>query len=373
MAIAFNDKIQFWRGRIVHGPVGIFFQWWTAELKQVLPAKWRARLQHSRRRLAMVLEPRQLRLGIESNRNISWIENLSIGSDVALERANIRALVDKHDVGQAPRFLLLNEAAVLRKQLSFPAAAAANLKQVLTFEMDRQTPFRASEVYFTYNLLEGNGESGQIQVELFVAPRKPLDSALDQLQAAGLPASGVDVLSGGESRGLNLLPPERRYRVPNPRSRLNYSLAGAAILLLMLAMWESLNVRAARVSALEDAISEVQDEARRVQALRDQVGETAEAASFLTVRRMATPMAIEVLADLTNILPDDTYLDRLVITEESVLLQGKSRNSQQLIELVNKSEMLDNAAFRGSTRLDAATGLEIFEVNAQLLARGTTP
>lgn len=370
MAIAFNDKIQYWSGRLSHGPVGAFVQWWTGELKRVLPSAWRERLQHSQRRLAIVLDPGQLRLGIESNRSITWIETLTRGADVGLQRPHIRALVEKHDVGQAPRFLLLDEGKVLRKHLSFPAAAESNLKQVLAFEMDRQTPFRANEVYYTSRLLEPVGESGQFQVELIVVPRKLVDASLEQLLSGGLPVSGVDVLSQGETLGVNLLPPERRHRVLNPRSRMNYGLAGAAVVLLVLAMWQSLNLRANRVEMLEEAIAEVQDEARRVQALREQIGETAEAASFLTRRRATTPMAIEVIADLTKTLPDDTYLDRLVINQESVLLQGKSRNSQQLIELVNQSEILENAAFRGSTRLDAATGLEIFEVNAELSARG---
>ena len=48
-------------------------------------------------------------------------------------------------------------------------------------------------------------------------------------------------------------------------------------------------------------------------------------------------------------------------------MQGKSQNAQQLIERVNESELLDAAAFRGSTRLDARSGLEIFEVNAQIV------
>jgi hypothetical protein len=65
-------------------------------------------------------------------------------------------------------------------------------------------------------------------------------------------------------------------------------------------------------------------------------------------------------------LPDDTYLDRLVINNASVQMQGKSKNAQKLIELVNESTLLDGAAFRGSTRLDARSGLEIFEVNAEV-------
>ena len=70
-------------------------------------------------------------------------------------------------------------------------------------------------------------------------------------------------------------------------------------------------------------------------------------------------------------MPDDTHLDRLVFGQASVQLQGKSQNAQQLIELVNESKLLTNASFRGSTRLDARSGLEIFEVNAAVLSAET--
>ncbi len=108
----------------------------------------------------------------------------------------------------------------------------------------------------------------------------------------------------------------------------------------------------------------------RVQRLREQVAETSEASSFLTRRRAEAPLAVELLADVTKTLPDDTYLDRLVINQDGVAMQGKSHNAQQLIEVINKSEVFDKAEFRGSTRLDHASGLEIFEVNAQVSAQG---
>jgi general secretion pathway protein L len=142
------------------------------------------------------------------------------------------------------------------------------------------------------------------------------------------------------------------------------------LVLLIMVMAQSLQYRASRVNDLESAIAEVQDEAKRVQKLREQVEETSEAASFLTRRRAESPMAIELLAEVTKILPDDTYLDRLVISPDGVLMQGKSSNAQQLIEVVNKSEAFDDAAFRGSTRLDAASGLEIFEINTQVGSGG---
>ena len=108
----------------------------------------------------------------------------------------------------------------------------------------------------------------------------------------------------------------------------------------------------------------------QVDRIRNPIENASEAAGFLALRRAEAPLAVALLADITRILPDDTYLDRLVIGRGNVQLQGKSGNAQQLIELVNESPYLAAAAFRGSTRLDARTGLEIFEINAQVVATG---
>lgn len=371
MAIVLNNKIQYWTARLRNGPAAAFCRWWYGELKQLLPLNWQQRLQYASRRVMLVLEPGQLQLGVEENHAIEWFESVSLQQDVVLQRQQIWGLLEQHDALEAPRFLALDQAHVLRKELTLPAATESNLQQVLAFEMDRQTPFRAADVYYTWKIAGSDNEPGQICVELFVVPRKPMDQSLEMLVARGLAASGIDVLDGGRALGINLLPPERRLRAANPQSRLNIALAAAALVLVVVVMAESLNFRAHTVSKLETAIADVQDEAKRVQRLREQVAETSEAASFLTRRRAQTPMAIELLADVTKILPDDTYLDRLVISQDGVLMQGKSRNAQQLIEGVNKSEILDNAAFRGSTRLDATSGLEIFEINAQISGPGT--
>ena len=116
------------------------------------------------------------------------------------------------------------------------------------------------------------------------------------------------------------------------------------------------------------AIANVRGEANQVARIRSQIEGASEAAGFLATRRAGSPLAVELLADVTRILPDDTYLDRLVINKASVQMQGKSQNAQRLIELVNESIYLEAASFRGSTRLDARTGLEIFEINAQISA-----
>jgi len=370
MAIALNNKVQYWSARLRNGQVGSFFDWWFGELAQSLPATWRERMQHALRRVTLIVNSGQLKLGIEENRSASWLESFSLDEEATLQKQGIRNLLEKHDIQEAPRFLLLDSDKILRKPLTLPAATEPNLQQVLAFEMDRQTPFREADVYYTWQLLGADKDNAQIKIDLFVVQRKPVDAVLELLAARGLAVSGVDVIDREKALGINLLPVDKRFRMINPKSRLNYSLAAAALVLLIVLMVQSVNLRAHRVESLENGIAEVQDEARRVQRLREQVTETSEAASFLTRKRSTSPMAIELLAEITRTLPDDTYLDRLVISQDGVLMQGKSSNAQHLIEVVNSSVLFDNAAFRGSTRLDSASGLEIFEINATVAKPG---
>jgi general secretion pathway protein L len=287
-----------------------------------------------------------------------------------LQQQQINDLLIKQDLSEAPRYLLLDSEAVLNKELLLPAAAEANLSQVLSFEMDRQTPFRAKDIYFDWRILESVSDTGQIRVEIFLVPRSEVDKTLRALQVRNLAPAGIDILDRGRTMGLNLLPAEQRVRQANRTARFNLVVAGAAVILLALVMAQSLYLRSHQVAELEVAIAEVQDEARRVQRIKEQIGDSSEAATFLTVRRDESPLAIEILADITRILPDDTYLDRLVIGQTNVQIQGKSQNAQQLIEKVNESELFDAASFRGSTRLDARSGLEIFEVNANISSEG---
>lgn len=369
MANALEQKIkELWR-RVRTGPVGKFFSWWVEELRLALPESWQQKLQHATRRLTVSFEGDTIALGIDENRRLEPAGKLPLTPDKSLLRQQVSDLRAEHGLEEAPAYLLLDSSRVLAREVSLPLAAEANLAQVLTFEMDRQTPFKASAVYFDW-VIRDRGAGGQLRLVLHVVPRGEVDKQLKRLSGAGLDLAGVDIREGDSTLGLNLMPEEQRYRVVNSRARLNYALAGAALLLLVSAMAFSLYLRGHQLQELEEAIAEVRGEAAQVDRIRKQIEGASEAAGFLAMRRASTPLAVELLADITRILPDDTFLDRLVIGRNSVQMQGKSRNAQQLIEKVNESDLMEAAAFRGSTRLDARSGLEIFEINTQVTAAG---
>ena len=120
MAIELNNKIQYYSDRVRNGPVGFFFSWWFGELKQLLPEKWQERLQHAFRRFTLEIKQGELRLGIEENQSINWFETFSMDQDAALQRQQITALAEKHELSSVPRFLFLDQQDVLRKELVLP-------------------------------------------------------------------------------------------------------------------------------------------------------------------------------------------------------------------------------------------------------------
>lgn len=371
MAFALDSKLQEWRSRAQSSTANAYLRWWLGELKELMPDAWQQKLQHAMRRVTVELVNDQILIGLDENRNLRSLGVYALHEDADFQRQQVFELLEESESLQVSRVLLLEAQDVLRKEVRMPLAAESNLRQVLSFEMDRQTPFRAEDVYFDWLVTGHDKEAGQVRVNLVVVPRSIVDHQCQILAARGLAVSAADArLPDGTLAGVNVLPPELRTRVVNPRVRFNQILAAAAVALLAFVMMLSLSLRSHQVQELEEAIDEVRGEALSVQRIRDQINDTSESAGFLAERRKASPVAVDVLADVTRTLPDDTYLDRLVVGQSTVQMQGKSRNAQQLIELVNQSPLMEAAAFRGSTRLDQRTGLEIFEINANVEPKG---
>ena len=364
MALTLINQLEQYRLRLHDSQFGQFLRWWGGELRELLPERWREKLIPPRRALLFRLSRDELELGIMESDQQHQLAVFPLAEDPRLHQQKLRELLVERELLESQRELLIDDGAVLRKEVTLPLAAESGLARALSFEMDRQTPFRADDVYFDYRVLERNRESGQLRVELLLTPRQDLDRQLVVLEDWGLAPSVVDVDVDGEPINVNLLPQEQRFRVVNWRTRFNWALAGVMVILLAAVMFQSLWLRQHQIAAVEQAIEEVRSEAMRVQQIRQQITDAYEAAGFLTERRASAVPTVKILAEVTRVLPDDTFLDRVVIGDGTVQMQGKSNNAQRLIELVNQSKYFDNAAFRGPTRLDSRTQREIFDLTA---------
>lgn len=248
----------------------------------------------------------------------------------------------------------------LNKTVRLPLAAEENLRQVLSFEMERHTPFHADGVYFDYRLKKRDVKQRKLEVDLTVVQKPVVDEALGVIgdwEVRFSPESGPD-----SDRGLTFLPGDFRLRTTKGLNRTLITLnlvALAAAALIPIYQQEryidSLQQRADGARAAAMASVEVQD---RIDAM--------EKRRALFEQAKSGPGAVEVIEELARIIPDGTWLHRLDLKNGELQFQGLSDAASALIGVVESSPMFREARFGSPITRDARSGKERFHISVKL-------
>lgn len=369
---ALDIQLARLRTRYARTPLPRFFAWWGHELASLLPARWRGLLAERADALLLDTAGRELCVWRQSAQGCSELGRVNLDDPAEAQKAAFARLRGALETPDLRRIYCIDGARTLRRALSLPAAAEDNLRQVLAFEMDRQTPFKADQVYFDYAVAPHAAADRNLHVELTVVPRAQLDAELAAIAGSAPMLDGVDCWAGargGARLGLNLLPSERRYARKNLRLRLNLALGAAAVVLLVTCMQLWLDNRASALTAMQANVAKAQNDAKQVSQLRKTLQDTIDGANFLSRKKHDTPLMVNLLEDLTQRLPDDTYLERLNVDDkDKIELQGLSDDASKLIGLLNKSELLANPSVQGTIQPDPRTKKDRFNITLDFRA-----
>ncbi|HEX6833070.1 MAG TPA: PilN domain-containing protein [Rudaea sp.] len=371
--MTFTDAIDIqlarMKARYARTPLPRFFAWWGGELMGLLPTRARTLLSERSEALLIEAQGNELVFWRQTGNTCAEAARIAIDAPPDEHKAVLARVREAVDDPNLRIYYCIRAGRALRRSLTLPLAAESNLRQVLAFEMDRQTPFKADQVYFDYRVDRTDGAARMLQVELIAVPRAQLDAELAPLNADGVALDGVDCWregSGSGRIGVNLLPADRRVRRRNMRLRLNLALGAAAIVLFVTAMLLSLSNREAALAAMTDDVQKAQNDAKQVTLLRKTLQDTIASANFLSRKKAETPVMTKLLADLTQRLPDDTYIERITVDEkDKVQLFGLSDDYSKLIEYLQKSELLENPTFEGSVQPDPRTKKNRFTLSVE--------
>ncbi|MDQ1315409.1 MAG: ral secretion pathway protein [Pseudomonadota bacterium] len=271
--------------------------------------------------------------------------NLAAGA-AADHKIAFDALLNK--AGAHPVGICLPATQVLRKEVTLPLAAAENLSQVLGFELARQTPYTADQVYYDQRLLREDRRANRLHVLLGVAPRTVVDEMLSHLAAWNITPQAVAVSDELESAGncLNLLPARLRPASSRAGYWLYGAMAGVTLILFaaMLAapLWKKREV----VIALQPALTQARQQADAVDALKQEQERLLAEYNFPIEHRLTIPARVALLEEVTRILPDNTWLQQLDIHGMEISMQGNTSSSAKLVGLFEQSTLLENANFK---------------------------
>jgi general secretion pathway protein L len=357
---------------IARSQIGAFFSWWKEELLGCLPPAMRERVS---------AVPAKIVLGqaLDGSWHAARVRGAKREADRSIDIGDLasvrRALAYLEALNDRPaeiKVLALSADKVLRKRLTLPLAAEENLPQVLGFEMDRQTPFKADLVYFDWKVLKRDTAQRTLLVDLLATPKSTLDSALEALQPTQISLDAVDVAAGRgslqfeQTQGFNLLPAAKRGSSTDPQARVRWILLFSLFGLIGLIMKQSLDARENALDALQKRTLESQNAAMQTAGLAKKLREEIDGANFLAERKEKRPETVKVLLELTQLIPNDTWLERISFVGEAVQLQGQSASADKLISLLQKAKYVSNPQFQGVIQPDAGTGKERFSLQLDL-------
>lgn len=358
-----RESLQRIGGRILPGAQG-FFGWWRLSLAAWLPARWQKLLEWSRARLMLSQADGELHAQLDEGGAIREVARLPW----PLSPAQLDAVLAPR-LAALPRWLLLPASLGLRRRMRLPAAAEERLRDVIGFEIDRQTPFQAADVYFDAHRI-GPPEAGQLQVELVVVPKRNFDGIWEDMAGWHADLSGVEIADdAGRPMGVNLLPPAQRRRRNDPARRWSLLLAGIALVAVVGAGAQILHNRRAAADAFEQRVASDAIRARAVALQRQKYVDLVEGTAFLQQLRVARPTAVEVWDELSRRLPDGTYLEKFSVEGDRMMLVGFSAEASSLVGKLEGSPLWRSPALTGVLQSDATTGRDRFTLSATLSAR----
>lgn len=346
-----------------------FFAWWGRELASLVPAPVRYWYFGKGNILAVRIENSHALFLLPKAGALHEVADLSFAESSPAERKNAIT----HKLAQITRgktfqiFLCLPPGQALRKQIRLPSAVEENLKQTLEFELDRQTPFKADQVYFDYRIIERLPSEQHLLVELAVVPKDAVEQHVGGAAEIGLSVRGVvleEDLVADRERVMNFLPALTTQASSNHRRWLNFGFFVLAIVLLISAMALPLWKKRTTAIMLNELMEDAKAASRRTESLRAQLDSLVTEHNFTTSQKTSQLATFTLITQLSKLLPDDTWLSQFDVTGSEIQLQGETGSSSKLMEIMENSGFLKGTSYKSPLTQIPGTAVERFHIVA---------
>ena len=349
-----------------------FLNWWISGLLYFLPAGLREKIRPTPDRLLLELEEESINLSLYHGASNQLLQTRHLQKEDELEKIALQAWLLELRDKETEIILLLPEDKVLVKSLTLPISAKDNIREILGFEMDRQTPFTSDQVYFDYLHLQSKSND-KLRLELFVVKKNVIEDLLSaaknyQVQAHRITLKRNICLHDN----LNFLPENLQETTLKKANKLTLVLATCSFLLFITALYLPLSSHEQSLATMETQVNKKRVQAKELLALTMEKENILSRSRFLIDKQSNRIATIEIVDELTRILPDDTWLNRLVIHDDKIEIQGESNTATAIIQLVENSAYFRDAQFRSPVTRNNATDKDKFNVSAEIIRGGTT-
>ena len=354
--MALIDTLKLPLGGHLRGLDGLIPALSDARLLPCLPAILRRHVEQRDRRLVIAVHGPDAQVELVTGQFHEPQGTLDLAGQDAIPAA-VTATAKDH---QRRIVLMLPNEMVLIRRTSLPAQVKDNLPQVLRYELDRLSPFRPEQVLYDFLVIGGGKGQSRLTVDLALTRRELVDGWLKRLSEAGTPVD--QVTWAGAWAKANLLSPEERPRHRAPLLDLNKLLLALVLILGVAALTTPLWQKTQDLETLDSELRRARAQAAQVDQLRQELEKARRGSTEVLRQKLEHPRMLDLLRELTERIPDDTWVQSLEYQNGEVQLRGESGRATALIGLLEGAAGISGVSFRSPVTQVAQTGKERFNL-----------
>lgn len=360
---------------ITEAPVLIrqFFTWWGRELMSLIPKKLIDRIQTSSKDYILHVGPKEMSLTPQKDSTDRHV--LEFGTETEpSQKQKLQALqlFQKLKVGVV-RECWIDDGHILQKRIELPKTAqGSNLPLIIQNQIQKLTPFSLDEVLFDFCQIDSQTDGKDLVCEIAIVHKKHVARYLHLLSTLGLQPRTLRHRSviRGEEKGFS-------FSLSKGKAPSHSLVSGLKAALLIFLIGSLITISAlplyrqnAKIQQLEARVQSNKENAQIAARMVSDISKISEDYNFIVQKKASTPSKLEILNELSTILPDDTWVFSLIEGKDKIELQGYSGNTSEIIPLIESSPYFTEVNLSSGIVRNTQSAKERFHLNFKIDARG---
>jgi general secretion pathway protein L len=245
-----------------------------------------------------------------------------------------------------------------------PILAERDPERVLSYEMDRLTPFASSAVFWSWSAVQRDRARGRLHLRLCLIPRAPWQPVIDAFETIGLLVTALRApAADGVMQRIGMR--QARSTVAIWRRRGLQAIAAACVAMAILVIVLPFVQQHRAAIAAQRRIAQLRAPVAEVEALRRKIAGAEAGIDVVAAERARLGRPLRVLAAITDIFPDDTFLTDFTMRQGKLDMAGQSSGAAKLIAALAADPAIRNPAFAAPVnRLENGTA-DVFSIHAE--------
>lgn len=165
--------------------------------------------------------------------------------------------------------------------------------------------------------------------------------------------------------GFNLLKKGEHVKPRSPKF-LSLILIVAILVLWIIYLIAPLRIERKRLEEIDHQIALRKEEVKKIEGIKKEIESLQEEISTINNFKITSPMALDVLKELTLILPKNAWLSRVRIDTSNIYIEGYASSATGLLPKLEASAYFKKAEFASPTFRDTRMNADRFNIKAEL-------